>query len=137
MNTIDELLTELEVLSMIKENGRIKVTNGKISVESATYSSGLHGMSSWVGLSMRRWWNQNSRGYDIMAIQNLVLRIEAYVKEVVHVNDLKRITVYCQKACTGLENLKITYRDDAFNSACIELLIQKLKIIQRLKIYYL
>jgi hypothetical protein len=129
MNNFDSILYDLEVISMIKENGKICFKNGKISLEPIINNGGIHGFASWIILSTKRRLTQDSREFSILAIQNLVLRLEIILSCPLSHSEKNRISEYCGKAITGLENLKYTYKHDAQSVACIEIIIQKLNLI--------
>ena len=129
MNNFDSILYDLEVISMIKENGKICFKNGKISLEPIINNGGIHGFASWLLLSTKRRWTQDSREFSILAIQNLVLRIEILLSCPLHYSEKNRIAEYCSKAVSGLENLKYTYKHDAQSVASLEIIIQKFSII--------
>ena len=129
MNNVDSILYDLEVISMIKENGKICFKNGKISLEPIINNGGIHGFASWIILSTKRRWTQDSREFSILAIQNLVLRLEILLSCPLNCSEKSRISEYCNKAIPGLDNLKYTYKHDAQSVASIEIIIQKFKII--------
>ena len=129
MNNFDSILYDLEVISMIKENGKICFKNGKMSLEPIINNGGIHGFASWILLSTKRRWTQDSREFSILAIQNLVLRLEILLSCPLNHSEKIRISEYCSKSLIGLQNLKCTYKHDAQSVASLEIIIQKLVLI--------
>ena len=129
MNDLDSILCELEILSMIKNNGKLCVKSGRLSLEPTINNGGFHGFTSWVLLSAKRKWTQDSREYTLLAIQNVILRLELVIGSLLSASDKLRITDYCKKALPGLEKLKSTYQYDARCVANVEMMVQKLTLI--------
>jgi len=127
MNNIDYILSELEVLSMIQESGKLCMKNGKISLEPVNNNGGIHGFTSWSILAIKRRFFQDSREYALLAVQNLILRLELHMKIPMTTNERRIIVQYCRKAEMGLSNLQKTYKHDALCVATIEIVIQHLK----------
>ena len=136
-DAIDELLAELEVVSMVRENGRLCMHDGKLSIESYVESKNMQAIASWVQLSIKRWWNQDSRAHTLTALQCLVMRCGSLMHDINRYPadtsskdaQLNRLCEKCTSACVGLQNLKTTYKDDAAVMARILMLIQRLEII--------
>jgi len=106
--TTADLFTDLEVLSMIKEDDKICIRNGRITIERKTHP---------IKTAVRRWANNDSRRLTIMQIntlisQSLQLCLEAR-------NDSEKIWVidqFCKhftNTLDGLSNLKKTYIEDS------------------------
>lgn len=129
MNNIDSILSELEVLSMIQENGKLCMKNGKLSLEPVVNNGGIQGMTSWALLAVKRRFFQDSREYALLAVQNLILRLEIHLRTVMSVNERQNIIQYCKKADQGLSSLQKTYKHDAQCVATIEIISQNLRNI--------
>ena len=130
MNNLDFILSELEVISMIQENGKVCMKNGKLSLEPLNNNGGLHGFTSWAILSIKRRFTQDSREYAILSIQNLILRLELVLRSPLLGDGEKDFIIeQCQKAKCGLSNLQKTYKHDAQCVANIQIIIQHLVVI--------
>ena len=131
----DELFADLEVISMVKESGRLCVNDGKLSIEPYVDTNGMYAIASWASLSFKRWWNQDSRDHAIVALQCVVMRCGNMFHDIVLSPEggrgarLERLLAKCDAARTGLSNLRTTYKDDAATFARITMLMQRLEII--------
>lgn len=104
MTTID-LFTDLEVLGMLKQDDKICIRDGRISIEKKSHP---------MKLAMRRWINNDGRRITIMQINTIINQSLQTCKES---KDKPWITSQFYKhfksVLLGLENIKITYKDDS------------------------
>ena len=59
----EDLITDLKVISMLKNNGRLCMRNGQLSIEPSIESKQniLITWGAYTSLALRRWWNQDNR----------------------------------------------------------------------------
>ena len=130
--TTSDLFTDLEVLSMIKENDKICIRDGHITIEHKSHP---------IKTAMRRWINNDSRRLSIMQINSIITKSLQVCSE--SRNDSEKFWVIEQfynhftNVIDGLSNLKKTYSDDSsivarINVICA-MLIQELCKIKRYK----
>ena len=105
--TID-LFTDLEVLSMIKEEDKLCIRDGHITIEKKAHP---------IKTAIRRWTNNDSRKITIMHINTLITQSLQICSE--NRNDSEKIWTieqFCKhftNSLDGLSNLKKTYIDDS------------------------
>lgn len=127
--SIDELFSDLYVLSLLKENGRLSIANGKLSIENYNTSQGL---VSWMSLAVHRWWNQDSRHNTINTLHLIILKAQEAYKEMMITNDklgICRLESKCKTAIKGMHNLHLTYVNDASMLAKLQMIIERFEII--------
>ena len=125
----DELLTDLHVVSMIPENGRLCIRNGNLSVEMHAPNNGLGTIPAHIYIALKRWWFHDNRASALTHVQNTIVKSFALVKELNsqdHPWLLGQFKESFINAQTGLEHMKMTYTDDANTRARIEVLLERL-----------
>lgn len=106
--TTVDLFTDLEVLSMIKEEDKICIRNGHITIEKRTHP---------IKTAFRRWVNNDSRRLTLMHINTLITESLQICSE--SRNDSGKIwsiEQFCKhftNSLEGLTNLQKTYTDDS------------------------
>lgn len=107
---VDQILTSLKVISMIKEGQKVKVRDGLLSLE--VYSTG-------VMTGLRRWINRDNRLTTLRYIRNTVIQAMTLSDE--------RVTHALKEAMNGLNCLAITYGDDAGVTAAIDVIKDRIR----------
>ena len=107
---IDQLLTSLKVISMIKEGQKVCVRNGHLSLEN---------QSTGVITSVRRWINRDSRQTTVCYIKSVVQNAISITK--IHNNEISitKVLKSLEESVTGINSLTVTYMDDATVSATL------------------
>ena len=106
--TTADLFTDLEVLSMIKEEDKLCIRDGHITIEQRSHP---------MKIAVRRWANNDSRRLTIMHINTLITQSLQICSE--NRNDSEKswtIEQFCKhftNSLDGLSNLKKTYIDDS------------------------
>ena len=118
----DELLSNLKVIGMVKENGKLCIRNGHLSLElnNENQDVSIINLTTWIQTTLKRWWNHDNRTNNIVMLQSIIhtsiLFCEDIIKKEEHIqtsNLLKRYyNTYCE-VLIGLSNLKKTYDGDA------------------------
>lgn len=113
---IDQILTSLKVISMIKEGQKVKVRNGLLDLEP---------LSSGFRVAVRRWMHHDNRQTTILYIKNVV----ANAMEIISIkhdqsDKLERALIDC---ITGLGALSVTYGEDASVTATLHVLQERIK----------
>ena len=127
---IEDLSTNLKVMSMLKQNGRLCIRNGNLSIEPQVYNKEnvLLTFGSYASLAIRRWWNQDNRQSALLKVQAIILKCqETYSK--LNDTDKAEFIELCKNAATGLENLQKTYENDAAVNARLSVYIKNLNSI--------
>lgn len=107
---VDQILTSLKVISMIKEGQKVKVRDGLLSLE--VYSTGLV-------TGLRRWINRDNRLTTLRYVRNTMIQAMTLTDE--------RITQALKEALNGLNCLSITYGDDAGFTAAIDVIKDRIQ----------
>ncbi len=107
---VDQILTSLKVISMIKEGQKVKVRDGLLSLE-------VH--STGIMTGVRRWINKDNRLTTLRYIRNTVI-------QAITLNDI-RVKGALKEAVNGLNCLSITYGDDAGVTAAIDVIKDRIK----------
>ena len=106
--TTSDLFTDLEVLSMIKEEDKLCIRDGHITIERRSHP---------LKTAVRRWANNDSRRLTIMHINTLITQSLQICSE--NRNDSEKIWTieqFCKhftNSLEGLSNLKKTYINDS------------------------
>lgn len=115
---VDQILTSLKVIGMIREGQKVCVRNGLINIE-------LRSQGPVASLS--RWLHGDNRHTTLSYIRNVV----ANSIEVSKTYENKRVIWDgLQDALTGLSALTVTYADDATVAATICVLKDRIKTFQ-------
>ena len=126
----EDLCTDLKVIGMIKENGRLCIRNGSLSIEPCPLNKEniLLTWASYGSLALRRWWNQDNRQNALLKVQSIILKIhEIYPKlSETEKHDFNQL---CTDAATGLSYLQQTYISDAAVNARLSVYIKNLNEI--------
>ena len=115
-DAVDQILTSLKVISMIKEGQKVKVRNGLLDLE--TQSSGLK-----VGI--KRWLNNDNRHTTLLYVKNSVNNAIGTLKLNSEHDD--KIRQYLLDSINGLNALEITYGNDASITASLQVLQERIK----------
>ena len=106
---VDQVLTSLRVISMIKEGQKVKVRDGLLSLE--THSTGII-------TGIRRWINRDNRVTTLRYIRNAVIQgVSLY-----NTSKDERVKQGLMGALNGLTSLSVTYGDDAGVTAAIDVI---------------
>lgn len=106
---VDQVLTSLRVISMIKEGQKVKVRDGLLSLE--THSTGII-------TGIRRWINRDNRVTTLRYIRNAVIQgVSLY-----NTSKDERVKQGLMGALNGLTSLSVTYGDDAGITAAIDVI---------------
>ena len=113
---IDQILTSLRVISMIKEGQKVKLRNGLLSLE--TVSSGIH-------VAISRWIHSDNRHTTMLYIKNVISNsMEIIAVKHDQSEKMERALADC---ITGLGALGVTYGEDASVSAMLHVLQERIK----------
>ena len=102
--TVD-LLTDLEVLSMIKEDDKLCIRDGHMAIEKRSHP---------IKTAVRRWVNNDSRKITIMYINTLITQSLQFCSE--NRDKVWIIHEFCKhltNSLEGLANIKKTYSNDS------------------------
>jgi hypothetical protein len=128
MTTID-LFTDLEVLSMLKEENKICIRDGRIAIEKQGHP---------ISQALRRWIYNDSRRLSIMQINTVITQSLQACQDARNEHDkdwvIQQFNKHFVNVLVGLGNLKKTYGDDSavvarLNVMC-SLLEQEIKKIK-------
>ncbi len=120
--TIDTILLNLKMLSQINPNDKLYTENGQIKIDTPTLMQGIY-----------RWMNEYSRERTMNDLDKLISETLKYVninikKESRTEEDnrnCQKILVEISKSLTGIQNLKITYKDDTYIQSKLDVINEK------------
>lgn len=120
--SITDLFTDLEVLSMIKENDKICIRDGHIAIEQK---------GSKVQIAIRRYLNHDSRRSMIMEVNRIISQSLQVCNEQRDDQDkqwaMEQFHKHFQNIIEGIQNLKKTYFNDSFIVARLNVTIEMLQ----------
>ena len=113
---IDQILTSLKVISMIKEGQKVKVRNGLLDLEPV--STGI-----WV--ATRRWIHNDNRNTTMLYIKNVI----SNTMEIISIkhDQSEKMEMALIDCITGLGALAVTYGEDASITATLHVLQERVK----------
>lgn len=115
---IDQLLTSLKVISMIKEGQKVCVRNGHLSLEI---------QSTGVLTSLRRWINKDNRQTTVCYIKSVVHNALAVTRTHNNETSVVKVLKGLEESVTGINSLTVTYMDDATVSATLQVLRDRIQ----------
>lgn len=121
-NSIDNILLNLKMLSQINPNDKLYTEEGQIKIDIPTIMQGIH-----------RWMNDYSRTKTMDDLDVLINNTCDFVKENISKQtrteednrNCQKILVEISKSLTGIQNLKITYKDDTFIQSRLDVINEK------------
>lgn len=115
---VDQVLTSLRVISMIKEGQKVCVRNGNLSLEN---------QSTGLLTAIKRWVNNDNRYTTIAYIKNVINNAIDISK--LHTCDttLKQLNEALQRSIMGLDCLGVTYEGDAAMMATIHVMHNRIQ----------
>lgn len=127
---LEDLITDLKVLALLKENGRLCIRDGSLSIEPQLENKEniLLTWGSYASLALRRWWNQDNRRSAMLKVQSIVMKCYDSIQRL---QDKERqdFAELCSDASKGLAHLQQTYKHDAAVSARLSVYIKNLNEI--------
>ena len=115
---VDQILTSLKIISMIKEGQKVCVRNGLLSLE--TNSSGIK-------VAVRRWLNNDNRNTTLSYIKNVLNNSLDIIKIHSDENTKNKIKAALADCITGLSSLAVTYSNDAGISATVVVMQERVR----------
>lgn len=129
MNVLyEELLSNLKVVSMIPENGKLCIRNGHLSIE-----KGSPHLVSWFQTTLKRWWYQDSRHSILVLLSGVVHRSDGFCRSLMDSKNDHNVWILSQfakeykGALGGIRFLIKTYEDDASTQAKLSVLAEQLE----------
>lgn len=120
---IMDLMTNLKLVSHLKEHDKLTQTEQKMEIDSRYYLQGV-----------RRWLGGDSRDETIKYIDRIIRSADSISEKFIKSkseddkHNLKLLTEDLIACRNGLNNIKITYNDDKLFISTIENFIEKIKI---------
>ena len=115
---IDDNMTDLHVLALLKPGVKLSIVSGRI-VHEKPKTGGF--VSCFVG-SFKRWVNQDNRKSGVENIYNIVRVALQIMQETSH-PEYKGVL---KQVITGLEAFQKTYQDDAFIQARTKVIMENI-----------
>jgi hypothetical protein len=113
---IDQILTSLKVIGMIKEGQKVKVRNGLLDLEP---------VSTGIRVAISRWIHHDNRHTTLMYIKNVVSNaMEIYSIQNNQNEKIKDALINCN---SGLSALAVTYGEDASTNATLQVMQERIK----------
>jgi len=135
---VDDVMTELHIICMIRENTRLCIRNGKLTISIDSSGRGLFKIASWVLNTSSRWIRNDNRNNTLLHVSSLYQKAFKLCEELEKdpeknewtLKEFKRLFL---ESCNGLRNLANTYSDDATVAARTTVLINKITRIHTAK----
>jgi hypothetical protein len=112
---IDQILTGLLVIGMIKEGQKVSVRNGFLNIDDRRFGA----FSGFI-----RWMNNDNRQNTLSYIRNVVNNALAIA--CTNPDNKSRVDDGLAKAVIGLSALSVTYSDDAAVSAVLSVMKERI-----------
>lgn len=116
----NSLLSDLYVISLIKENTKVCCRNNHLSLNTINNGKGILKVLSWSFVSLQRWINNDNRNENMK-------KIEGVINKAIEYKENDRIVKILRECIIGLENLSTIYYNDAACFARIKVLIENIK----------
>jgi hypothetical protein len=110
---IDFLITNLNTAGKLKINQKLSIRHGHLQVGNFSILS--------------RWYNKDSRELIITFFRDLIKKIKELGDLEPYEKELMKNAI--NQAEAGLSNLKITYKNDAYITVCIDNIVNRLQEI--------
>ena len=115
---VDQVLTSLKIVGMIKEGQKVCIRNGLLTLE--THSTGLK-------VAIRRWINRDNRQSTLSYIKNVVNNAFDIVNMHQNEDTIEKLKLALKDCILGLGCLSVTYNDDASMTASIEVMQDRIR----------
>lgn len=125
--TIDQVLTNLKIISQIKKGEKIISSNNILEIDTRYFQFA------------RRWWEVNSRISTLELFNKIVERSfnlidetynnkskENYYFSEENSRTLQKFSIELTNVCNGLNNLKETYSDDVTTTSQLDVMLDKI-----------
>lgn len=131
-HSIDDILTDLVIISKLKENGKFIVRNGNFTLENShKYENTILNNMFKFKTSLTRWYFHDNRNNALLHIQSIILQAFHSYEKISKDNKLKseiwyqnQILTKLNESLCGLEILKNTYENDAKFCSKINIIIE-------------
>ena len=126
----DNLLINLKIIALLEKNDKISINDELIIIDHNTLFQG-----------MKRWWFESNRMKGIIFIETLINTIDTNYKTLIRKTKttpannklINTIQLYLTNAVDGLENMKLTYKDDKEYTSKIDTINYNIRQIINLK----
>lgn len=118
---VDQILTSLKIIAMIKEGQKVCVRNGHLALEA---------QSTGIVISFKRWLHGDNRSTTICYIKNIVNNALSVIKNHKDPYSVDKIKTALEDAMNGVSSLIVTYDDDVAITATLHVLKDRVKHIQ-------
>ena len=126
----DNLLINLKIIGLLEKNDKISINDELIIIDHNTLFQG-----------MKRWWFESNRMKGIIFIETLINTIDTNYKTLIRKTKttpannklINTIQLYLTNAVDGLENMKLTYKDDKEYTSKIDTINDNIRQIINLK----
>jgi hypothetical protein len=115
---IDQVLTSLKVISMIKEGQKVCVRNGHLALE--VQSTGLV-------TSFRRWINKDNRQTTLCYVKSVIQNAISIIKNHKNEVSVEKVTLGLKDSISGINSLSVTYSEDATVCASLQVLRDRIQ----------
>ena len=122
LHEVDTILLNLKMLSQINPNDKLYTEDGQIKIDTPTLMQGIY-----------RWMNEYSRTKTMDDLDVLINKTLEYVKSNISKENrteednrnCQKILVEVSKSLNGIQNLKITYKDDTYIQSKLDVINEK------------
>jgi len=121
---VDQILTSLRVISMIKEGQKVKVRNGLLDLEHK---------STGFKVAISRWIHNDNRHTTILYVKNVLTNALEISR--VHQQASEKIIKALENCSNGLNALAVTYGNDASITATLQVMQEKISEIKTRRVH--
>jgi hypothetical protein len=119
---IETILLNLKMLAQINPSDKLYTEDGQIKIDTPTIMQGIY-----------RWMNDFSRTKTMDDLDSLINKTQYFVNKNIKKEsrteednrNCQKILVEISKSLTGIQNLKITYKDDTFIQSRLDVINEK------------
>ena len=116
---VDQVLTSLRVISMIREGQKVKVRNGLLDLENK---------SSGFKIALSRWIHNDNRHTTVLYIKNVISNAMEISRS--QQQNSEKIIKALQMCSPGLSSLSVTYGNDASVTATLQVIQERISEIK-------
>nr|QOI90643.1 hypothetical protein HWQ62_00512 [Pyramimonas orientalis virus] len=121
--SINDMLLDLKILSMVQPDGKLYLINGVLALEPVS-----------IFQPIRRYWSNNNRQTVSLRLKQRIMELEMLLldKQIKHDWILREIENLIEPVKTGIGNLQETYSTDSQIKATFALFVSRLSNIQKM-----
>ena len=113
MDLFENVLINLKVIGSLRPHDRLNTTSPLFRI---------HSPHRYTPTWFSRWWARQDRNCDISRIQNIYHTAQSLQSSLDNKKKIEQLNEYIQHSIKGLQQMKITYKDDPTIIATLEVI---------------